>query len=139
MGTSGSFSNRLNSPPQPVCCDFSATPSTYTDNGAGGLHCFGQAPAGTCDIPAGTWLVSAGGDTSPWAGTMLLQFSDGQKMFENNNNYNCGDFSEEGPPVYNTAVFTFTMSVTATLYFEQDNGQGIPYPINDAFICYEPA
>src|SRR5689334_22394655 len=121
MGSNSNFSNRLNGPPPSTCCDFSATPPTYTDVGNGGLHCFDDGPAGTCEIPAGTWLVTAGGDTSPWNGTMLVSFSDGQKFFEDGNTYNCGDFSEVAPPIYNTKVLTFATAVTATIYFEQDN------------------
>lgn len=117
------------------CCNFPT--SFYQDDGAGGLHCFGQPAAGVCNIPAGTWIVSAGGDTSPFAGTMLVQFSDGQQMFEDANTYNCGDFSEEPPPVSNSMTFTFAAPVTATLYFEQDNGAGTPFPITNPFICYD--
>lgn len=131
--------SQVEPPVFPVCCDFSATPVTYSDFGAGGLHCYGQAPSGTCNIPAGTWTVAAGGDTSPWFGTMLVQFSDGQQMFEDANTYNCGDFSEQPPPIANAQVFTFAVPVVATLFFEHDNGQGVPYPTNNAFICYEPA
>lgn len=122
--------------PPPVCCNF--PPVDYSDFGAGGLHCFGQPIAGTCNIPAGTWKVSAGGTTSPWAGTMRVTFSDGSlPLFEDNNQYNCGDFSEQGSPLFNSRIYTFAIPVVATLEFEHDNGQGIPYPTINSFICYE--
>lgn len=122
-----------------VCCNF--PDSTYTDNGNGGLHCFDDAPAGVCNIPAGTYTVTAGGDTSPWAGTLRVLFSDGQVLYEDNSTTpkSCGDFGEEGPPVFASGTFTFAGPVTATLAFEQDNGQGVPYPIVAPFVCYTPA
>lgn len=122
-----------------TCCNFAD--SSYTDVGNGGLHCFDDPPAGVCNIPAGTYVVTAGGDTSPWAGTLRVLFSDGQVLYEDNSATpkSCGDFGEEGPPVFATGVFTFAGPVTATLAFEQDNGQGVPYPIVAPFICYTPS
>lgn len=119
-----------------VCCNFPT--SSYTDVGNGGLHCFDQPPAGVCNIPAGTWKVSAGGNTAPFAGTMLVQFSDGQKLFEQAGSFNCGDFGEVVPPIANSGTFTFATPVTATLFFEADNGDLTPHPITNPFVCYEP-
>jgi hypothetical protein len=110
--------------------------ATYSDGGAGGLHCFGgtNGKAGSILIPPGTYTVSAGGIPSN-AGTMLVQFSDGQKMFENANNYSCGQYNAESP-IFNSKVMTFTGPVTATLYFEMDTGTGAALPINSPFITY---
>lgn len=110
--------------------------TTYSDFGNGGLHCYGQPAAGSIIIPPGTYTVSAGGISGPYPGTMLVQFSDGQKMFENANNYSCGQFSEEGSPIFNSKTVTFTSPVTATLYFELDTGSASPIPITNPFITY---